>query len=549
MGFTQAFKDRQAGSPAPQSHIHVLTNGQEDCAEMLVPQETSPKKLLGILTEKIAKEEKELQWLLKAKAGSIEEAGKNGEAIKKLKASIEEDTAAINSFIPEASRNPRSPVYDETKKIFYIRSDDRTWTPVSEARARTEIEKMGFSYKRLGGGPCPADLALNDIAANRKVPYAGPVAGHLAGFRTFDRTKMLVTRDSEPYPAVKGDWSMLQGILERMLGDQIDYIYSWTKQNLEAHRDHRPVTSQLLILCGEVNCGKTFLQEAVFSELFGGSAYPGHYMGEKTDFNAELFHKPHQILSDHDGKVTHTERMAFGGYVKRSVGNTGQPCFIKNGLPVLLDPFWPISMSVNTDPVSRLKAIPPLDPDIRNKMIILLVASGLMPMPTAGKNKELFASRIRQDLPGFAWFLMNEYEIPTSIARPDRFGIEGYCHPEIEKHLFEMTPDQRLLDLFDEILTKMPDSKAIWGTLLSLEQHLKAASDEAKDLIRGNMMLEIMRRLKKSHPNKVHRTKHQGKRGWMIMAEGAGLQRGLGVTCLGESDKEGQWEDFEDEEG
>jgi hypothetical protein len=148
---------------------------------------------------------------------------------------------------------------------------------------------------------------------------------------------MLVTEDPKLVDPEEGDWSGLREIFERMFDEeQIKYFYSWMKRVLQAllslmefkgkikwvpGNNNIPMSIQFFAMCGPVNCGKTWLQEAVISEMLGGSASPNQYMSEGTAFNSDLFRVPHQMISDAKGSTSFEKRRAFGSFVKELVAN------------------------------------------------------------------------------------------------------------------------------------------------------------------------------------------------------------------------------------
>jgi hypothetical protein len=168
---------------------------------------------------------------------------------------------------------------------------------------------------------------LAHVSSTNRVDYAGPVAGRKSGKREFNGTKILVTRDPKLIVPKKGEWSGLREIFERMFGpDQIDYYYSWQRRVLQSVLSSNSMAIHFFALCGPVNCGKTWLQEAVISEMLGGYGSPNQYMSEGTPFNSDLFSVPHQMLSDAKGSSSFAKRRAFGSFVKDLVANTGHRC-------------------------------------------------------------------------------------------------------------------------------------------------------------------------------------------------------------------------------
>jgi hypothetical protein len=352
----------------------------------------------------------------------------------------------------------------------------------------------------------------------KRVDYAGPVAGRKAGMREYNGTKILVTQDPKLVTPERGDWSGLRKIFERMFGPgQIDYYYSWQKRVLQGVLSGNAISIHFFALCGPVNCGKTWLQEAVISEMLGGYACPNQYMSEGTPFNADLFRTPHQMLSDAKGSINFEKRGAFGSFVKDIVANTGHRCHGKGEKAIELDPIWVATCSCNTSPIERLRILPPLEDDIRDKMIITFINPGKMPIDTAEPDgKEALRLWTAQQLPAFAWWLLNEYAIPADIALADRFGIKGYCHPEIEKHLLDLSPDAKVRDYIQEILFSRGRNQAWRGTAEELAKKLN--TEKGRKLLRSvkGRLVDVLSRLANAYPEQFKRKKNNGQRFWVI---------------------------------
>jgi hypothetical protein len=179
---------------------------------------------------------------------------------------------------------------EETKRERITR-----WVPYTESETKKELLESGFvDYLNVTH---KAERAVVDeeireflahVSSKNRVDYAGPVAGRRAGMREFNGTRILVTQDPKLVTPERGDWSGLGPIFERMFGaDQIDYFYSWYKRVLQSVLSGKTMSIQFFAMCGPVNSGKTWLQEAVISET-----QPSHrnlHKGRKEKWLAWLF--------------------------------------------------------------------------------------------------------------------------------------------------------------------------------------------------------------------------------------------------------------------
>jgi hypothetical protein len=153
------------------------------------------------------------------------------------------------------------------------------------------------------------------------------------------------------------------------------------------------------------------------------------------------------------------------------------------------------------------------------KMILTLINPGKMPMNTAEpEEREAFRVWTAEQLPAFAWWLMNEYTAPAEISLPDRFGIKGYCHPEIERCLLELSPDARIRDYIHDTLFTNGQNQACWrGSAEELEDK-KFTTEEGRKVLRSvkGRLADVLSRLAKVYPDQFMRKKNSGRRFWVI---------------------------------
>jgi hypothetical protein len=205
-----------------------------------------------------------------------------------------------------------------------------------------------------------------------------------------------------------------------------------------------------------------------------------------------------------------------------------------------LELFIRMSISVNDDP-DKIRVLPLLTPDMKDKVHLFLVRQAQMPMPTrTGDERLAFKQKIADELPAFLWWLLNEFEIPED-KREDRMGVKSWRHPTIEREMFDDTPGAELLALINvatwegrflwqlESASSMPN--VLEGTAQDLEQlqagkierdgrtvHRCTVGREAERLLNHNKLDRVLSRLKEDEPDRViqHRTKTA--RNWMIAA-------------------------------
>jgi hypothetical protein len=115
-----------------------------------------------------------------------------------------------------------------------------------------------------------------------------------------------------------------------------------------------------------------------------------------------------------------------------------------------------MSLSLNDDP-ERLQVLPPLDIDVRDKIIVLKVIKARMPMPSGSPELDArFWNQLMLEMPAFLHHL-EQWQVPNELA-DSRYGITPYQHPEIVEKLEQTTPELRLLELIDRQVFHNPST-------------------------------------------------------------------------------------------
>jgi hypothetical protein len=94
-----------------------------------------------------------------------------------------------------------------------------------------------------------------------------------------------------------------------------------------------------------------------------------------------------------------------------------------------------------------------------------------------------FEARIKEALPGYAYYLKNEYEVPDEIKESGntRFGIRTYHHAEI----LEMISDVKRHVYLAEILFKWRGEYPALGSALDIWSALTTFDAESKNAVLG----------------------------------------------------------------
>jgi hypothetical protein len=417
--------------------------------------------------------------------------------------------------------------FDAGRNHYLIKTSRGAWIALNETQFKRELRLSGLSpVAPYGSHVSPIDARLSDIQHNLNVRFAGVLAGYDAGIQTQGDHRILVTespRIIEPRP---GDWPMLHALINGMFNlvkkfGQPDYLYGWLKVAFEALRARNVRPGQAIVLAGGADCGKSLFQNLITKMLGGRAARPYQFMSGLTPFNADLFGAEHLMIEDEESSTDIRARRSFGAHLKELTVIDWQRCHAKNRTPIMLRPFWRVSISVNDEP-ENLMVLPPLDESLADKFIMLHAAKKPMPMPTATlQQRDLFWETLVSELPAFLDFLL-QWQIPWRL-QSERFGITHFHHPEILEELDSLSPEFKLLTLIDDQIFGDIEDNQDWGPhpAETLERCLtrpeSPCQKEASRLFTFNTACGVyLGRLKKKFPGRFIFNRTETERLWTI---------------------------------
>lgn len=378
---------------------------------------------------------------------------------------------------------PLPPLYYLPSDGSYWKEDEAgKWIRINEGSAMLEIRLAGFDAK-AGTPLTEAERCRLGIQTRQNIVYAAPLAGYRAGLHRCNENDVLVTESPRLLVPQAGEWPNLRAVFEGLLGDpnhdQLPYFYGWLKRACESVRRGQWLAGQALALAGPVGGGKSLTQNLITVMLGGRSAKPYLYMTGATSFNGDLFRAEHLMVEDEAESRDIRARRRFAASIKSIAVNRDQSCHPKNRPAVTLTPRWRLTISLNDDP-ERLLVLPPLNPDVADKIILLKTRKQAMPMPTETPEQQAaFWNMLVAELPAFLAFL-DEWEIPAEL-RSQRFGVIHFHHPEVAELLRKTAPEYLLLELIDQalgfgardrVLFPPPAAVAWDGSALELKQRL-----------------------------------------------------------------------------
>lgn len=376
--------------------------------------------------------------------------------------------------------------YDERRGRYWHVTERGEWVDKSEKQLVRWLKQSGvrtFADAKGGEAVSPAEEILIDSETDRRVFYAGPLAGYPAGLHDMEGSRILVTKGPKLIEPEAGDWPLLQEFFEKLLScpkdecDQRVHFYGWLRHLLETLYEGYWTRGLCLAIAGEPESGKSLLLELVKRMSGGRIAKPYRYMIGQDNFNEEMFEATLLAIDDENADTNIKARRHFAAQIKQIVANGEARMRGMHQKATTLRPIWRLMVCLNMEP-DNLMVLPPVDEDIADKMMLLKGYSG-MKFPRGPAAEHAFFQQLVDELPSFVHWLLNEWELPEELY--GRFGVRHYHHPELLKVLDEMAPFHRLHELIEQSVLR---TTWYWhGSTSELERALK---DENNGLLKAD---------------------------------------------------------------
>jgi hypothetical protein len=420
----------------------------------------------------------------------------------------------------EAAELPE--IYFDPPDKYWTRGRNGVWFRRGTADIKRLMKSQGITSAQGRGYLSELDQMLVDIQEENNIRYAGPLAGFAEGIHNIQGDRVLITRGPIMIEPVEGEWPLLESIFRNMLGvsedrAQLDHFYGWLNFSLVTlrarvdcpHDSRGFFPGQALGLVGEKGAAKS-LTQSIITELLGGrSARPYQAMLGGTTFNGDWFEAEHLCIEDEAPSTDLRTRRSLGNQIKQVTVNEMHRCHRKHREPIMLPPFWRLTLSLNDDP-EHLMVLPPLDESLSDKIMLLKCRKHDMPMPTGTPaDKKTFFDALLGELPAFTYSLLNEWTLPEGIES-DRFGVQHYHHPEILQALSVQSPEQRLLDLIEMEFFSSSAPSPMEKRATDIEKELTRWDGDCRHaagklLNFPSAMGTYLGRLSKSHPKRVQK--------------------------------------------
>lgn len=434
--------------------------------------------------------------------------------------------------IPSSPQAGRLTVYFERSSgTFYTRDDKGDYIGTTDKLLGLELRKVG--YHRKAPNPwvlSPLEDEILRISKQQGVDYAGPVGGYPVGVYDMFAKKVLVTSGPQFIQPKEGKWPWLTKFFDELLGDQKKYFFAWIKWALVTLRKGAPWSpGQAFAIAGPVGCGKSFLQSLITPMLGNRASKPYDYLIGEEKYNDEVFGSEHGIIGDEVPLLDIRSRRNVGSALKDLVVNKEQSIRGMYKSPTTLTPFLRVSISLNDDPESLL-ALPPLDSDVKDKLIIVKATQVKFPWPSDRfPDSRSYFSTLKDELPAFLFWLIR-WKVPDSI-KSQRYGVISYHHPDLVKSVDDLAPEWKLWELVTHHLGEGLTEREWSGSALDLQRALREADknrevdgvcrwDTACGQFLGKLALKLPERIRVE-------TRAQGKKMYTLTIPANGRKLGL----------------------
>lgn len=355
----------------------------------------------------------------------------------------------------ETEPPPRSPDdvevhYDAEKKNFWAMNATGEWQELTKASLGLILRASFFSpHDRSTDTLSALERKFMHVIQHNNVHYAGRVSGWQTGLHTICGNRVLVTRGPKLPTPKRGPFPLIRQFIHDLLGSQSKFFYGWMKHAYLSLAKGAPFApGQMLAVAGPVACGKSVLQNLITEMLGGRAAKPYRYMSGQTAFNGDLIEAEHLMIEDDvEGRDLRTRRH-FGAMIKTTCVNRDQSAHCKGRPAFSIQPFWRLTMTLN-DEAERLMLLPPLDGDVRDKIILLKANKVKLPYPSRKlPDYHAYFAALKAEVPAFL-DAMRRWSIPPTIA-DERFGVATYHDPELVARVAALSPEGKMWSIILE---------------------------------------------------------------------------------------------------
>jgi hypothetical protein len=414
------------------------------------PTKESLKEEVEKIKDKLKRKKTLLRNLRQRKNVSGETIAEHEAEVARLEEELKQTSAHMLSLPPDVSSDESQPwfgqIYSTSKGVYLIKDEaGGDFVENNETNTGRVLKQMGIRAERDTHTTSPLDRAFTALNKQRhRVDWWGALAGRKPAVINHGGKKIIITKGPDLLEPVKGEFPTIREFIEGLWREQATYAHSWNHLAVSPLYNEKLEPGLALVLAGPVNSGKTAYQNLIITPLLGNRvAKPYSCMIGKTDFNEDWFECEHLKCDDEAPARDYDTQLLFAAELKKLVADPNQWCHGKQKKAITLQPYWRITVSVNDNP-EYLKSIPANDETLKDKMAILRAyPEATVKLVERLGGKKVFEEKIREELPAYLDWLLNEFEIPEEL-KDTRFGMRAHQDPEIVEMIEAGTPYMQL---------------------------------------------------------------------------------------------------------
>ena len=298
------------------------------------------------------------------------------------------------------------------------------------------------------------------------VQWYGSIAGHKIGIIN-DSSGLPILITSEPVQPepIAGAFPILDKIINEAFPNDtaLEVFMGWLSSRYKSVAAAKHVPAPMLVLAGEINSGKSLLAWIVSEMLGGRTANPWKSWAGDSLWNDDLVGAELLLMDDCAGNPDIRARRAFGAAFKEAMYPHIVQLRKRNVSAVSVRPVWSVLVCCNDTP-EALNVIPPLDPDVADKIALLHVRKVNVPVDTStAYGLQQFQQMLKAEMSAFAQVLV-DWQVPAEL-RDSRSGIVAWRDPDLLGKVDATSPEKALLELLRIATDTTGNRYDIWNDL------------------------------------------------------------------------------------